>query len=102
NRVHILSAEIERWHIVITRREIAWCSCGRAGCSARHGRLYALHKQMAALEFREGGPMAIKQSRKDFRFYFALLQLFIALLVTRVIFTIRINRGYEQNVLAIR
>jgi hypothetical protein len=47
---------------------------------------------MAALELGERAPMPVKQSRKDFRFHFALLQLFIALLVARVIFAIRINR----------
>src|SRR6266436_1405229 len=57
---------------------------------------------MAALEFSERTPMPIEQSRKDFRFYFALLQFFVALLVARVVFAIRINRRYEYDVLPIR
>ena len=105
NRIHVLTAEIKRRHIVIARREISCCSGGRAGRSpisrARHGRLYTLHKQMAALEFGERAPMPIEQSRKDFRFHFALLQLFVALLVARVIFAIRINRRHKHDVLTV-
>src|SRR5206468_7546360 len=53
-------------------------------------------------KFRERVPMPVKQSRKDFRFHFALLHLFVTLLVARVIFAIRINRGREYDVLAVR
>src|SRR5437764_11735974 len=57
---------------------------------------------MTALEFSERVPMAIKQAREDFRFYFALLKLFIALFVARVILAIRINSRDKYNVLSVR
>ena len=57
---------------------------------------------MAALELGERVPMPIEQPREDLRFYLALLQLFVALLVARIIFAIRINRRHEHDVLAIR
>src|SRR5512133_1274783 len=85
NRIHVLATEIEWRHIVIAWSEISWCNGGSAGRSpiyrARHGRLYTLHKQMAALEFGKRAPMPVKQAREDFRFHLALLQLFVALLV---------------------
>ncbi len=56
---------------------------------------------MAALEFGERIPMPIKQARKDFRFHFALLQLFIALFVARIIFAIRIDRRNEHDVFSV-
>jgi hypothetical protein len=57
---------------------------------------------MTALELSERVPMPIEQVRKDFRFYFALLQFFIALLIAAIIFAIRINRRHEHDVLAVR
>ena len=58
-------------------------------------------KQMAALEFGERVPMPIKKLREDFRFYFALFQLVVALLVARVVFSIGINRRHEHDVFSI-
>ena len=57
---------------------------------------------MAALEFGERVPVPIEQLREDLRFHFALLQLFVALLVARVVFAIGINRRHEHDVLSIR
>ena len=56
---------------------------------------------MAALELSECVPMPIEQTREDFRFYFALLEFFVALFVARVVFAIRINRRHEHDVLSI-
>jgi hypothetical protein len=56
---------------------------------------------MAALEFRKRVPTPKEQSRKDFRFYFALLHLFVALPVARVVFAIRVYGGDEYDVLPI-
>src|SRR5439155_25167660 len=56
---------------------------------------------MAALEFGERVPMPIEQARKDFRFYFALFHLFIALFVARIIFTIRVNGRHKDDVLSV-
>src|SRR4029077_9716221 len=56
---------------------------------------------MAALEFGECVPMTIEQTREDFRFHFALLQLFIALLVARIVLAVGIHRRHEYDVLTI-
>ena len=56
---------------------------------------------MTALELGERVPMSIKQARENLRFDFALLQLFIPLLIAGVIFAIGINRRHEQDVLPI-
>ena len=56
---------------------------------------------MAALEVHVGRPMPIEQTREDFRFHFALSELLVALLITGVVFTIRINAGGEDDVLPI-
>src|SRR5437763_3332307 len=57
---------------------------------------------MAALEFRVGSPMPIEQLRENLRFYFALSELLIALLVGRVVFRVRINRREKNDILPIR
>src|SRR4030095_14185559 len=57
---------------------------------------------MTALEFSERVPMPIEQSRKDFRFHFALLQLFVALFVARIIFAIGIYGRHEYDILPVR
>ena len=74
---------------------------GTARLYSLSARIGADHKQMAALEFGERAPVPIKQTRKDFRFHLALLQFFVALLVARVVFAIRINRRHEYDVLAV-
>src|SRR5205807_48495 len=98
NRVHVLPAEMERRRIVIARREIArlrsvllwWqpCRLRARGRCRRHACLYSCvradDEKMATLEFGERVPVSIEQSREDFRFHFALLQLFIAFLVAVV------------------
>src|SRR5207245_8161385 len=98
NRIHVLPAEMERRHVVITRREIAWlrsillwwqpCRLRARGRCRRHACLYScVHaddEKMATLKFCERVPVSIEQSREDFRFHFALLQLFIAFLVAVV------------------
>src|SRR5205814_8920490 len=72
NRIHVLPAEMKRRDIMIAGGEVSRCRGGRAGRSARHGRLYILHKKMAALETGERVPMPIKQLCENFRFHLAL------------------------------
>ena len=57
---------------------------------------------MAALEFGERVPVPVEELCENLRFHFALLQLFVALLVARIIFAIRINRRNKDDVLAVR
>src|SRR5262249_40003968 len=113
DRIHVLAAEIERRRIEITWREIARLyprPCGplfllrrhaRDGPQARGYRICANNKQMAPLEFGERVPMPIKEARKNFRFHFALLYLFVALLVARIILAIGIDCRHEHDVLAV-
>src|SRR5438132_7173956 len=65
---------------------------------------------MATLEFGERVPMPIEQTRKDFGFHFAFLELFIALFVTVIAcragarrrrIAIRIYRGDKNDVLSV-
>jgi len=46
--------------------------------------------------------MSVKQLREDLRFYLALFQLFIALLVFRVVLRLGINLRDEDNILSVR
>src|SRR5439155_4464332 len=83
NHIDIIPAEMEQRHIVIARRETAWCCRGACakrlsirlgGCHIRRYTDVSRHyKQMAALERSERAPMSIEQARKNFRFHFALL-----------------------------
>src|ERR1039457_909022 len=57
---------------------------------------------MAALALGERVPMPVKKLRENLRFYFAVLKFFVALLVTRVVFAIGINRRHEDDVLSVR
>src|SRR5688572_6377755 len=57
---------------------------------------------MAALEFRVGRPMPVKQLCENLRLYLALRELVVALLVLRVVFRIRINGRHEDDVFSVR
>ena len=57
---------------------------------------------MAPLELRERVPMPIEQAIKNFCFHFALLQLFIALLVARIVHAIRMHCRHKYDVLPVR
>src|SRR5687767_6038191 len=104
---------------MIARREIArgtgrarLCRAAGSGgrCGVRLDRvspyrsicIRADYEQMAALEFRVGSPMPVKQLRENLRLHLALLELFVAPLILRVVLRIRINGRHEEDVFAVR